>query len=347
MNEARLDRAATLVDVARRAKVSVPTASRVLNGGVRGSESGSPALRQRVQDAADELGYAVSTAAQTIKGGRSRTVAIIVSSIDNIGATMMIAGAMHAAEERGASIAVRATQDDAERELKILSQLRGERHQAVIMATSRTKVAAREAAVAKQLDILQRQGARVVVVGESSFPFATVTVDTRAAGRRLARGLVDAGHRRFAVISGPSNQVTANDRTEGFIAGLNDVGIVVPDDLIVHTEFSRDGGLDAVRRLGSRLHDVDVVAGMSDAIAIGAIAGIRQLGLSMPADVIVTGFDFVPALSDVIPGFSTVKVPLEDFGTVAVSIALDENAESEAPRVTLPSTTIIEGRAID
>ena len=92
-----LERPPTLTDVARLAGVSVPTASRVLNGGVRGKESGSPELRRRVQDAARALGYSVNPAAQATKGGRARTVALLVSDIEDFGAATMIAGVMHAA----------------------------------------------------------------------------------------------------------------------------------------------------------------------------------------------------------------------------------------------------------
>ncbi|MGX9901440.1 LacI family DNA-binding transcriptional regulator [Arthrobacter sp. SA17] len=342
----RPDKLPTLVDVARLAGVSPGAASRALNGGVRGAESGSAELKQRVKAAASELGYAPITAAQATKSRRASTLALIVSSIDNIGASLIIAGVMHAAEDRGVSVAVRATKDDADRELALLTQLRGERHRAVIMATSRTTDPEREAHVANHLDVLRRHGARIVVIGDSVFPFPSVTVDTRAAAATLARGLVATGYKRFAIVSGPADQVTSNDRLSGFLAGLDEMGISVPHDLIVHSGFSRDGGFGSVKQLGERIHDLDVIAGMSDAIAVGVIAGLREHGLSVPRDIVVTGFDHMPALSDVIPKFSTVKVPLEDFGEASVSLALDDDADS-SHQVVLPLTTIVEGTVID
>lgn len=334
----------TLTDVARRAGVSVPTASRVLNGGVRGKGSGTPELRRRVEDAARALGYSVSTAAQAIKDGRARTIALVVSDIDDFGSATVIAGVMHAAEERGLSVAVRTTGDDARREMDLLRQLRGERHRAIVLATSRTTDVDREAALDDELRLLHDQGASVVLIGDSTLAYPSVTVDNRDAAARLARGLADAGRRSFAVVSGPSDQVTSRDRVEGFLEGLAERGIAVPDRDVVHAEFSRDGGYDAVRRLGDRVRDLDVIAAMSDAMAVGAIAALRDLGIRAPGEVEVTGFDHVPMLSDVMPDFSTVEIPLGAFGEAALSLALDEDeGEERRTRVALTASTIVRG----
>lgn len=334
----------TLTDVARLARVSVPTASRVLNGGVRGKASGTPELRRRVEDAARALGYSVSTAAQAIKDGRARTIALIVSDIDDFGSATMIAGVMHAAEERGLSVAVRTTRDDARRELDLLTQLRGERHRAIVLATSRTTDAEREAVLDEHLRVLQAQGASVVLIGDTDLPYPAVTVDNRRAAARLAAGLADAGHRSFAVVSGPTDQVTSRDRVEGFLEGLAERGIAVPDDDVIHAPFSRDGGFEAVGRLGDRVGGFDVIAAMSDAMAVGAIASLRGRGIEVPDDIEVTGFDHVPMLGDVLPRFSTVEIPLEAFGEAALSLALADAEGDERPtRIALSTETIVNG----
>lgn len=335
---------ATLADVARMAGVSVPAASRALNGGVRGKQSGSPELRSRVEEAARALGYSVSPAAQAIKGGRARTVAFIVGDIDDFGSATMIAGIMHAAEEHGVSVAVRTTRDDSAREIDLLAQLRGERHLAVVMATSRTTDAAREAAVKDQLRVLNDHGARIVVIGDNDLGFPTVTVDNRHAARLLAQGLADAGKRRFAMVSGPDIELTALERVGGFAEGLAARGIAVEERDIVHTEFSRDGGYRAVEQLRDRLAELDVIAAMSDAMAVGVIARLRELGVSTPADIEVTGFDHVPMLGDVLPGFSTVEVPLEHFGGAALELALAiDNGADPAETIALSATPILHG----
>ncbi|WP_109209630.1 MULTISPECIES: LacI family DNA-binding transcriptional regulator [Microbacterium] len=335
----------TLADVARLAGVSVPAASRALNGGVRGKQSGSPELRSRVEEAARTLGYSVSPAAQAIKGGRARTVAFIVGDIDDFGSATMISGMMHAAEERGISVAVRTTRDDSTRELDILTQLRGERHLAVVMATSRTTDPAREASVKEQLMVLHDHGAKIVVIGDNDLGFPTVTVDNRHAARLLADGLADAGERRFAIVSGPAGEVTALERVEGFVEGLAGRGIQIAEEDIVHTEFSRDGGYRAVDLLRDRLGELEVIAAMSDAMAVGVIARLRELGIAAPDAIEVTGFDHVPMLGDVLPSFSTVEVPLEEFGGAALALVLDD-AGPQGETVALTAIPILRGEPL-
>ncbi|MEQ4721190.1 LacI family DNA-binding transcriptional regulator [Nonomuraea sp. B19D2] len=335
---------ATLADVARLAGVSVPTASRVLNGGVRGAASGRRELRERVEDAARTLGYAVSPAAQAIKGGRARSIALLVSDIADFGCSTMIAGVMRAAEDRGLSVAVRATLDDADREADLLTDFRGERHRAIVLATSRSTNLARESALDAQLRILQSQGTNVVLIGDSNLEYPRVTVDNRNAAAALAGALVAAGHRRFAIISGPEEQITSRDRAGGFLAGLSAHGIAVPEDAVVHSGFNRDGGYTAVDALEAHLRDLDVVAAMSDAMAVGAIARLRERGLLVPRDLEVTGFDHVPLLGDVMPEFTTVQVPLAEFGEAALRIALDEPGSAAGRRhVALKASLIVHG----
>lgn len=350
MAEGRKPKPPTLTDVAKLAGVSIPTASRALNGGVRGSNSGSEELRERVRDAARQLGYSVSPAAQAVKGGRARTLALVVSDIDDFGSATMIAGVMHAAESRGISVAVRATGDDAEREQGLLRALRGERHRGVIFATSRTTDAARERAMDESLRDLHDQGARVVVIGDSDLPYPRVVVDNEDAAFALARGLVAAGHRSFSVVAGPDDQITSRDRVAGFLRGLAADGIAADSVRVVHADFSRDGGYESVARLGETPEAVDVIAAMSDAMAVGVIAGLRDRGVAADAMPEVSGFDHVPMLGDVLPFFSTVEVPLEKFGEAALSLIFDAAAPAatdDPPAVRLRARPIVRGVALD
>ncbi|MCH7231208.1 LacI family transcriptional regulator [Glycomyces sp. L485] len=330
----------TLADVARLADVSVPTASRVLNGGVRG-KGGNRELRERVEDAARVLGYSVSAAAQATKEGRARTIGLLVSDVEDFGAATIIAGILDAAEDRGLSVAVRATHDDAEREVELLTQFRGERHRAIILATSRTTNLERELAVKTQLEVLQRHGANIVLIGDSDHDYSRVTVNNHDAAAALADELAAAGNRRFAILAGPEEQITSRDRVAGFLAGLARHGIEVPEELIFHHGFDRDGGHLAVDILGDRLRDLDVIAAMSDGMAVGAIAALRRRGLETPRDIEVTGFDHVPMLGDVLPEFSTVGVPLHEFGESALKMAVDEPTPEIAKRRVAHKTSLI------
>lgn len=337
----------TLIDVAEHAGVSVPTASRVLNGGVRGRNSGSADVRKRVEAAARALGYSVSAAAQTTKGGRARTVAVVVSDMDDYGAATIISGVMHAAEERGLSVAVRATGDDATGELELFDQLRGERHRAVLVATSRTTDDVREQALGDRLRLLEEQGTRVVLIGDSQLPFPSVTTDNRRAASRLAVGLATNGARRFAIAAGPEDEITSLERASGFREGLAQAGIDTDGEpVLVHQPFTRDGGYAAAVQLEPVLDEVDVVAAMSDAMAVGIIARLRERGIDVPGQIEVSGFDHVALLGDVLPEFSTVEVPLKEFGRSGLELALRPRERGRNPSMSLESRPIVRGRSL-
>jgi LacI family transcriptional regulator len=299
-----------------------------------------------VLDAARALGYSVNPAAQATKGGRARTVALLVSDIEDFGSATMISGVMHAAEKRGISVAVRTTLDDPLRELELLATLRGERHRAVVIATARTTDERRERALEAQLRLLDEHGTRVVIVGDSALDFPAVTVNNHEAGRLLADALARSGMRRFAILSGPPIEITSRDRVQGFLAGLAAHGITVPESDVIDQAFSRDGGYAAINELAGPITEFDVIAAMSDAMAVGAIARLRELGVESPTNVEVTGFDHVPMLGDVLPGFSTVEVPLEAFGEAALALALDEKRPDASDRIALRATPIVHGKPI-
>jgi LacI family transcriptional regulator len=98
--------------------------------------------------------------------------------------------------------------------------------------------------------------------------------------------------------------------------------------------------------LGKHIHDLDVIAAGSDAMAVGVIARLRELGISSPGDIEVSGFDHVPMLSDVLPGFSTVEVPLEAFGEAALHLAVDEDGAASSG-ISLPASLIVHGVRVD
>jgi LacI family transcriptional regulator len=151
----------------------------------------------------------------------------------------------------------------------------------------------------------------------------------------LARALLHQGLRRFVVLGAPPRVVTARERSDAFADAVRDGGGVVVD--LLETEFSRDGGHDAgddVARLvrGERAADPLCVFAVTDVLAIGVIARLRELGLRVPDDVRVAGFDDVPTLRDHVPALTTVRIPLEEMGRLAVVAALGEDGAA-APDV--------------
>jgi LacI family transcriptional regulator len=316
----------TLHDVAREAGVSLATASRALNGSTR---TVNESFRRRVLDAALRLNYTPNLSAQAVAKGLSTTISLLVSDIADPYFSSIAAGAIRAADEQRIATTMAVTHRDAERELELVRVLRGQRPRAIILTGSRWDGVASEHRLAEELAAYESTGGRVVLVSQRTLPFATVQLGNATGARELARALVAAGYRRFAVIAGDDRLLTARERVRGFADGLAEHGIAIHPSRIVRADFSRDGGRHGAEQLLEQgLDGVELVFAVSDVMAIGAMSAFRAAGLSLPTDIAVAGYDDIATSRDVTPALTTVAVPLEEVGEHAVRLALDPATDS-------------------
>ncbi len=136
------------------------------------------------------------------------------------------------------------------------------------------------------------------------------------------RELFALGHRRFVVLAGPPNLLTARDRLRGFRAGLTDRGIPDHDVRVIHGPFTRDGGYAAATELAAERSAETCVFAVNDVMAVGAMAAFRDVGITVPDDLSVAGFDDIATLRDLVPPLTTVRLPLEEMGSAAAELAL-------------------------
>ncbi|RSM88678.1 LacI family transcriptional regulator [Kibdelosporangium aridum] len=310
----------TLAEVAERAGVSLATASRVVNGSERVVGAG---LRERVLAAAQELGYTANTFAQAIARGRSDVVGLVVPDIQDPYFSVIAAAAMAAVEPTG-EMMLGTTLRRQEQELRYVSTMRARRARALIMVGSRTTDNAHTRQVAQAIAEFVAGGGRAVVIGQDKLGADTVLPQNRAGAKDLAAALVDQGHKTFGVLAGPNTLLTARDRVDGFVEGLAKRGKRA--GVVVHSDFTRDGGYQAMSEVLDRRARPGCVFAVNDVMAIGAMAAVRDRGLSLPDDVAVAGFDDIPTLRDVAPSLTTVRLPLEDMGRMAGAMAMEEQA---------------------
>jgi LacI family transcriptional regulator len=319
---------ATLLDVAREAGVSLSTASRALN---RGSRQVRADLAARVLAAAETLNYSTNAQAQAVARGRSNTIGLIVSDISDPYFSSIAAGAIRAAEEHQLVVMMACTFRSPERELEYVTMLRSQRACGAILAGSRIADSTLNDRLAAELEAFQQAGGRVAAISQNKLSVDTVLIENRAAARDLAEALCEAGHRRFAVLAGPPDLVTARDRLSGFRQGLVRRGVPLPGDHVVHGDFTRNGGYAAAREVIRRRLDVTCIFAVNDVMAVGGMAALRDRGLEPPAGIAIAGFDDIEALRDVTPALSTVRLPLEDLGALAVDLV--QQPPSDKPRV--------------
>jgi LacI family transcriptional regulator len=309
----------TLADVAERAGVSLATASRVVNGSERvvGAR-----FRERVLAAAAELGYTANAFAQAVARGRSDIVGLVVPDIQDPYFSVIAAAAMAVVEPRG-EMMLGTTLHRPEQELRYVTTMRARQAQALVMVGSRTTDAAHTRRLAEAIAEFVAGGGRVAVIGQDRLGTDTVLPQNRAGAKDLATALVEQGHKTFGVLAGPKALLTARDRLDGFVDGLSRRGRRAA--VVLHSDFTRDGGYQGMSDLLDRRARPGCVFAVNDVMAIGAIAAVRDRGLSVPEDVAIAGFDDIPTLRDVAPSLSTVRLPLQDMGRMAASMVLDEH----------------------
>jgi LacI family transcriptional regulator len=321
-------RAATLQDVAREAGVSLATASRSLNGSAR---KVNDAYRSRVLAAAKLLNYSPNLSAQAVARGRTRSIGLVISNIEDPYFSSIAAGVFRAAEDAGLVVTIAVSERRPEREIEIIGALRGQKPQVLLLVGSRVSDPGVSDHLVAELRAFEAEGGRVALISQAGLPFDTVVPENEAGARLLAERLVELGYQRFALLTGPEKLLTTRERTAGYRAGLAAHGIELGDELIFRGEFSRDGGYAAAGELLSRGLGVQLVLTGSDVMAVGAMARFREHGLALPGDIAVAGFDDIVTLRDVTPALTTVRLPLDRLGEAAVELALDEvNGE---PRV--------------
>jgi LacI family transcriptional regulator len=313
--------ATTLTEVARHAGVSLATASRVLNGSAR---TPAQAIAARVRSAARELGYVPNAQAQALARSATGLIGLVVHDIADPYFSAITRGAQRYAWARRNQVLLVGAERSEQAELAAIAAFVAYRTQAVILAGSRRDQP--DERLARELGRYVTNGGRVVTLGPSTIPGARhLDVGNRIGARRLADALLARDIRDFAILAGPPELNTARHRVEGYLDALYHAGL--QPLAVINGDFTSQGGyasaLEYWEQLGPRLaSDRVCLLAVNDVMALGAITAIRSIGLSVPNDIQVAGFDDIPTLRDFAPGLTTFRLPLEQMGELAAEMAL-------------------------
>ena len=328
----------TLSDVAREAGVSVATASRAFNGST--NRTVGEDLRERVATAAARLGYHPDTTAQAMARGRANSIGLIVHDIADPYFSTIASGVIDAADRSGLAVTVASTQHDVSRESTLVALMRHQRARALILAGSRTDETAEMELVRGEVEQFLAAGGTVTLIGQPVLGVDTVVIENRAGAASLAFALHRLGYRRFAVLAGPPQHLTARDRAMGFVAALAALSVPVPPENVVSCAFTRDGGHSGMRTLLESGSRPEVVFAVNDVMALGAMAAIHEVGLRIPDDVAIAGFDDIVTVRDVTPPLTSVSIPLTQVGTQALTLALAK-PQPEPRMVSIPTEVVL------
>ena len=318
---------ANIRDVARHAGVSIATVSATLND----LNPVSAETRRRVWEAVKAVGYSPNAVARSLRLGKSRLIGMILGEITNPFCSALVRAAERVAQTAGYSIIICNSDDDVERELTMIDQLRAQ-HVAGILITAIGQGAAYVRHLARSdLPPLVTIDQRVLGLDRDF-----VGVDNRAAARMLTEYLIRLGHRRIAMISGREGLWTADERIAGFRETMATAGLPVDSSLCVQTAYQSDAAARATVPMLTRPDPPTAIVGGNNVIALGALQAIVDLGFRCPDDISVAGIDDVPWSGLVRPRVTTAAQPIEEIATVAVEWLLQRIAgggDAPPPRV--------------
>jgi LacI family repressor for deo operon, udp, cdd, tsx, nupC, and nupG len=326
----------TIQDVARHAKVSAATVSRVLSSPERVSE----AARERVFEAVRETGYTINQAARSLRMRAARTILVALPNIGNPFYSTILQSVISAATARGYSALVAARlAEDPSRWLS--DYLLSNRADGLLVFDGSLNT--------PSLHALPGDAAALpLVAAYDELPderVNSVITDNRAAAHRAVGHLIDYGHRRIAHLHGPSRNASPNERLVGFREAMQAAGLQVPPGWIIPGDYTMDAGIAAADRLAAMAERPTAIFAANDEMCIGLISRLREHGIECPRDMSVIGFDDIAVSRHFSPPLTTMRQPREEIGRLATEALIDivEGTRSEhAPlHVVLTSTLVV------
>jgi LacI family transcriptional regulator len=315
----------TSQDVANLAGVSRTTVSLVLND-VEGIHI-SPGTRQKVRDAADQLGYIPNATAQALATKRARAIGLVMTRSPHHIASdtflpQILVGLLDVVKQQKLRLLIEAV--DAEHQSRVYLELARAKHiDGMILLTPRIDDMG--------LKKLENFDTPVVLMGNlADSDLCSVEVNNYLAGKQAVQFLIGLGHKKIACISNaPLSYKAATDRVQGYRDALIAAGITPDDDLIQHADFDPQSGFACMQTLLTSGKEFTAVFVASDNVAIGAKSALREAGLSIPEDISIVGFDDIPWAKYSDPPLTTIRLPAQKMASEACMLLLDLMKESE------------------
>jgi LacI family transcriptional regulator len=301
--------AVTIKDVAKAANVSVASVSRALNG----SSSVTEETRKLVLETARALRYVPHTGARSLSTSRTNTIGVVLPDLYGEFFSELIRGVDLAARRRGLHLLVSSSHGDAEEAGAALRAMRG-RVDGLIVMSPHVDAGFLAANLPDTLPIV------LLNTHDAGQHCSSLTVDNYGGAAAMVQHLVEIGHRRIMMISGPANNFESEERLRGFRETL---ARLVPDHdpnelTVLHGDFTEESGYRAGHQLQTLKRLPDAVFAANDMMAIGCLFALGEAGLQVPRDLALVGFDDIPTARFITPPLTTVRVRMTDMGSRAL-----------------------------
>lgn len=304
----------TIVEVAKRARVSTATVSNV----IRGTQRVSSALQERVNKAIRDLDYHPNELARSLKVRQTRMLGMVLPDITNPFFPEIMRGAEDSAFERGYFLLTANTDEQIERERRIVSALRSYRVDGILLAS----------APGKNTSHIQRtieSGIAVVCIDRAAQGIKTdsVLLDNVRGARECVAHLVESGFRRIAIITGALELQTARERLQGYEEGLQEARIPVTKKLIFEGDFREESGYRLGKKILAGKTRPCAIFVSNGVMALGLLRALEEMKVRCPEDIAIATFDALAVDRSFRPHLTAVEQPSYEIGIRAASILMD------------------------
>jgi LacI family transcriptional regulator len=326
--------AATVVDVAEHAGVSRMTVSRALSG----NGYVSAAAKAKVKEAVEALGYIPNISAKVLKHTRTNVLGMLVSELRSPQIAQVVSSVGLATKRAGQDLFIcLAAGDPADESPTAINHLLAGICDGILIALPKTP--------AVSLQLIERSGVPAVLVdyAKGGTKLATVRGDNYNSAFAATQHLLDLGHRRIAFIAGSSYSGQSAERQRGYVDALQAAGIAVDPSLMPCGEFERPLGQEMGRQLLIRPDRPTAIFAANDEMALGVYDAARDLGLAVPGDVSLVGFDDIPAAG--YRDLTTVRESVQEIADTAVRTLLRQ-IETRVPTsqcIQFPNELVVRG----
>ena len=328
-----LARATTIKSVARAARVSTATVSRVLTG----ADAVGDELRERVLKMVRKLDYQPNRMARGLRDGHRKMIGVIIPDLQNPFLTGVVHGVEAVLYEAGYTLVLGHSDGFPEREHAHLAGLRAEGAAGLILVPD------------------NGEGAKYTSLAGWDIPMVAVdrvprglkvdlaSTDHREGARQAVSHLVQHGYEEIAVINGPNGFSVTRERLAGYKEALNHAKIPLRETLVVHSDFRLAGGETAMNQLLDMAKPPRAVLVGNNLMALGALQAVHKRNIRIPEEIAIVGFDDMPWASSLRPPLTVIAQPIEELGRIAAQMLLDRLNDRNRPvrQVILPPQLIV------
>jgi LacI family transcriptional regulator len=325
---------ADIVDVAKLAGVAPITVSRCINN----SGYCSVETRAKVEAAIAELGFVPNRLASGLRSKRTNTLALVLTDISNPFFTTIARGVEDMASDEGYTVIFCNTDESVSKEKMYVQMLLEKRVDGILLVPAQS--------TPDSVTLIQKHATPLVILDRRvpDVKADVVRCDSEGGAYELTRLLLSLGHREIAIINGPSGVSTAVDRLDGYRRALAEAGVAHHSRMEYDGSFTQESGYTLTHRAFANSPLPSALFAANNFIAFGALKALREMGLRVPEDVAVVGFDDLPAALVTFPFLTVANQPAYEMGRRAIEILLNKlcgGALDQYQEVMLPAEIVI------